>query len=151
MLTRRKWVFLAASALTAACVTRTRSDRPRMGLQRALQVLATLKTESRTLEEFGEPNGRVKFNPDSPSDSYLPNRGSRSSWKHLVISAPEGVLDTLPSGTELLLYEFTNSMPINPTVGVLFVCVDANHDIVGWLVDRTMNDEGHFGFDRSLH
>jgi hypothetical protein len=41
--------------------------------------------------------------------------------------------------TQLYLYEFDNGDALNPTKGLLFVCVDKDDRIAGWMFDSYLD------------
>lgn len=73
-----------------------------------------------------------EFNPGDRNSRIMLQRASRSSLRELFRKEyPPGMLDTLPIGTRMMLYDF-EYRPDHSGVG-LIVCVDVDDRIVGWL------------------
>jgi hypothetical protein len=129
----------AMCALLASSCALQASNRPRMSLASALQLLPTLSNASDLTEKMGEPDSKGSFNHDDPTSTDYLNRQSLDLWRQLVVATPERLLDTLPVGTKLFDYTFVAQWDaINPWTGELEVCVDDNDRIVGWMYSRSL-------------
>ena len=89
------------------------------------------------IRKFGDPYDRELFQPGDKGNQYLMNRWPRDRWD--VKSTPPDLLSTMAVDTELFLYKFDNGDALNPSGGMLFVCVDAHDRIVGWMFDAYLD------------
>lgn len=137
MISRRKWLGSALS-LCAISACASEPERPRMSLAKVLLLLPTLHSGADVIGQIGEPDYRKEFGHDDPSSDYWPNRFSLASWKEGTIASPPTLLDTMPVGTNLLLYRFGHGSGLNPTTDMLFVCIDATDRILGWMYGRQL-------------
>lgn len=80
----------------------------------------------------------LSFTHDDPDNYYPPFQRSRDSWERLNISNPPGIIQRIEVGTRMMKVEFLFNQPLNPTSGRLFVIVDENDRIIGWLYSRTL-------------
>jgi hypothetical protein len=123
---------------SASCV----SAGPAYGRKVSFQdTLVTLNSVT-TLSEFESAIGRSGFvnyfAHDDEDNSYRGFRNGRDYWNKLYISNPPGLMQIIAPRTRMINFEFLFNQPINPTSGRLFVCVDGNDRIIGWLYSRTL-------------
>lgn len=132
MMSRRSWIGAAtAGFLASSCATRAGGGS--LSLAMTLRALPSIRTASELTEKFGPAAYQVRFSHDDPDNWYVPNRFSRSGWSRLVVTTPSDLIDRLPVGTNMLLYDFGYGSSLNGTRGTLFVCIDENDRIIGWM------------------
>jgi hypothetical protein len=138
MISRRTWLGTAAAGwLTSACASHP--GRSWHGsLAQVLNILPSIGTAPEFIEEFGEPYDRKVFSHDDPDNDYFPNRYPRDAWKRAEVATPPDLIDALPIGTGMLLYHFKYGSALNPSGGLLFICVDATDRVVGWFYSRDL-------------
>ncbi len=138
MMSRRSWFWVPAIMFpTSSCATGRAGAT--LSLAQTLQILSSIDTGTKFIEKFGNPSYRTNFNHDDPGNSYRPNRRSIEKWKEsMEFISPPNLIDSLPINSRMLLYYFQYGSAINPTGGVLFICVDENDLIVGWMYDKAL-------------
>jgi hypothetical protein len=98
-----------------------------------------VRTETEIVGRIGAPQSRERFNHDDPGNAYFPNRFSREQWKGVGVTTPPDLIDAVPVGTRILLYNFRwMNSAINPTGDVLLVFVDDSNRIVGWIRSQAL-------------
>lgn len=134
--------------LISSCASNRGRQKP--SLAQFLQALPSIGTASEFIGKFGEPQSRVKFNHDDPNNTYFPNRYSRDAWKSGGVDTPPDLIDTVPVGTNIFLYNFRYILlsAINPTIDVLLVFIDTNDRILGWSYGKSL--VGHESDSRLL-
>jgi hypothetical protein len=132
----RRSLFAVAfgSWFATGCVSPYRYSRPWHGtFEQFLKLLPSIGSGQELIRKFGDPYDRQLFQPGDKGNQYLMNRLPRDQWD--MKSTPPHLVGTMAVDTQLLLYTFDNGDALNPSGGILFVCVDQDDRIVGWMFD----------------
>lgn len=93
---------------------------------------------SEFVERLGRSGTILYFAHDDPGNIYPPFTYGRGRWDRLYVSNPPSLMQEIAIGTKMVSFEFLFNQPLNPTSGRLFVCVDGNDRIIGWLYSKTL-------------
>ena len=133
-ISRRSLLAAFGTWLITACVSPYSYARPWHGsFEQFLELLPPISSGEELVRKFGDPYDRELFQPGDKGNQYLMNRWPRDRWE--MKSTPENLISTMAVDTQLLLYKFDNGDALNPSGGILFVCVDKDDRIVGWMFD----------------
>ena len=127
MISRRVLLGCLIATSLAACVDSTNYKplRPYMSLPEILAALPHIQTEEELIAAFGPPDYSRRF---------LEPGGTRDYWKKYFDGlTPLDLLDTLPPETKLVGYQVMLSDAINPWVSDLYIAIDAEGRVVGWM------------------
>jgi hypothetical protein len=117
-----------------------------MGFRKALALLPSIRTEGELTARFGATNNVHYFRPGSPTDVDYMNKHSREQLRGMQVFLPPTLVDTLPSGTRMLVNMF--SMRLDGAGGALVAYVDEHGNILGWSYSKGLT--GRIGDNASL-
>ena len=149
MISRRLWIVasLVGAALSACAVSgRGSRTKPRMGFRKALALLPSIRTEADLTAILGATNNVHYFRPGTPTDVDYMNSHSRDSLRAMQVFLPPTLVDTLPTGTRMLVNMFSTRS--DGAGGALVAYVDEHGDILGWSYSKGLT--GRIGDNASL-
>lgn len=138
-LTRRGGIaFTLSGLIVTSCVNADVLSYPRISFADTLSMLHSVSTFSEFVEMLGRSGTILHFAHDDLGNIYPPFTYGRDRWERLFISNPQGLMQRIEVGTRMYGFNFLHNQPLNPTSSQLFVCVDDNDRIIGWLYSRSL-------------
>ena len=146
MMTRRLWLYTPLFALLASSCASV-SGAQAFSLSKILQALPSIVTSTAFVEKFGEPQNRINFNRNESNDQSVVDGYSILEWKKArTFAMPADLLDRLPIKATILTYHFRFGSSPDWSGGLLYIYVNEDDRIVGWMCDRGLHRSANDAF-----